>query len=135
MSIELPEHYRQYIASLPARFASEPISAADIAEICEHEFLNDQTKIEAANAEVRSFTANWTPHPPEAHNWPDDYLVIGDSGCGDYYCISRSGSFPGVVAYEHEMASFTPFAPDFDAYYEAMMTDFRKRPASSVQSQ
>ena len=123
--MELTSEHKRFIESLDSRLAAEALNADDAAEICEHEFLRDHERIIALNNELRQLNARWTSDDLEPRPWPDDYLVIGDSGCGDYYCVSRTRAFPGIVAYEHEMAAFTPFAASFDEYYELMMQDFR----------
>ena len=125
--MELTSEHKCFIESLDSRLAYEALNADDAAEICEHEFLRDPERIIALNNEMRQLKARWTTDDLEPRPWPDDYLIIGDSGCGDYYCVSRTRAFPGIVAYEHEMAAFTPFAASFDEYYELMMQDFRKR--------
>lgn len=125
--MELSANHRRFIESLSSRLADEPLNDEDVDEICKHELLRDAAKIISLNEELRQLKAHWTLDDTEPHPWPDDYFVIGDSGCGDYYCISRTGRFSGIVAYEHEMAAFRHFAADFDDYYELMMADFRKR--------
>ena len=125
--MELTSEHKRFIESLDSRLANEPLNADDAAEICEHELLRDPERIIALNKELRQLKAHWTTEDTEPTTWPDDSFIIGDSGYGDYYCVSRTGAFTGIVAYEHEMAAFTPFAASFDDYYELMMRDFRKR--------
>jgi hypothetical protein len=39
-------------------------------------------------------------------DWPDEYLVIGQSGCGDYYAIDMDDEYSLVYLWNHEIGDF-----------------------------
>jgi hypothetical protein len=120
--------FERFFNSLADRFRSEKIlTKADIEDLGRNEFIFDTAFLTELNREMRSFKTRWLASDAEETYWPDDYLIIGGSGSGDYYCISSSERFRGIQIYEHEIGAFEDFAPDFDAFYETIMTDIRKR--------
>lgn len=127
--MNLPAYFRDYIASLKGRLDLEGFNERDVADIESHELIHDLNRIYALNQEIRSYKATWLVEHREPQFWPDDYLVIGDSGSGNYFCISLSGAFDGVVLFDHEMAEFTPFAPSLDDFYISIIGDMQPRKA------
>ena len=69
--------------------------------------------------------AKWMKDDQEETQWPDDFLIVGGSGCGDYYFISASGAFSGVHIYEHETGETSEVAPNLEGYYEHILSDIR----------
>lgn len=128
LSGRLPGDYAAYFASLESRVRAETsLTERDIGDVGHNELVFDRRFLEDLNRQIRSFSARWIATDSTDTHWPDDLLVIGGSGCGDYYCISSSGAFAGVRMYEHEAGAFSEFAESFDHYYEMIMADIRKR--------
>lgn len=81
-----------------------------------HEALPiEQNTIIQINNEVRSIQTAWYS---EVDSWPDDDWIVGAMGNGDYYVVSRSGSYEGVWQYHHELREKEFLAPTLRAFYE-----------------
>ena len=128
LSGRMSSEYSCYFAALGDRIRREPnVTPNDIEDVGRNELIFDPEFLVDLNRQMRSFKARWLATDAEDSDWPDDLLIIGGSGCGDYYCISSSGVFQGIQIYEHEIGAFEYFADDFDTYYESIMVDIRKR--------
>ena len=75
----------------------------------------EQRVHDALNASVRGFEANWYG---EMGQWPDNDWIIGEMGNGDYYFISRDGSYPGVWQYHHELLEKELISPTLRGFYD-----------------
>ena len=40
-------------------------------------------------------------------DWPEEYFVIGESGCGDYYAIDADDDHSSVYLWDHEVGDFS----------------------------
>lgn len=125
--MELPDFYRTYLSTLKERLEREGFCESDFEDISSNELIFDSSKVEAINVEMRSFKAIWLPMQVEPSFWPDDWLIIGGSGNGDYFCISKSGSFSGVYCFEHESLQFVSYASSLDDFYAKTMVIMRSR--------
>ncbi|NMG35210.1 hypothetical protein GRF61_12220 [Azoarcus sp. TTM-91] len=75
----------------------------------------DQYIIDRHNAEVREAKAVWYS---EVGDWSVDDWIIGSMGNGDYYLISKTGSYTGVWQYHHELREKALLAPSLRDFYE-----------------
>lgn len=128
--MELPSHFAIYIRTLANRLASEGFSASDAADIATHELISDETRLTLLNESVRGFSTHWLAEWNEPGSWPEDHIVIGENGAGNYYCISLSGSYAGVLEYDHECKEFVPWADSLEGYYQEVMSIMRSRKAA-----
>ena len=127
LSGRLTPEYSSYLETLENRVRREPkLSQDDIEDLGHNELIFDREFLIDLNRQIRSHQARWLATDVEDSSWPDDLLIIGGFGCGDYYCISSSGAFTGIQLYEHEVGRFVHVANDFDSYYETIMSDVRK---------
>lgn len=128
LSGRMTPEYLRYFEALGDRLRSESyVTQNDIEDIGRNELIFERDILIDLNREMRSFVARWLANDTEDSRWPDDLLIIGRSGCGDYYCVSSSGAFKGIKIYEHEIGAFEHFADDFDSFYESIMIDIRSR--------
>lgn len=82
LSAKLPDWYLECLASYP-------LSQVEL------ELYDDLSLILAANQEVRR--DGWFGFP-----WPNEFLVIGETGCGDLYFIRLGTSDRRVFLADHE---------------------------------
>jgi hypothetical protein len=68
---------------------------------------DDVTRLIALNADVRIPGTPWIGE--QGAPWPDDHVVIGGDGCGNYYSVLRpdkhvpaAGAYPAVWFLDHE---------------------------------
>lgn len=53
--------------------------------------------------------------------WPKDYILIGDSGCGDYYCLDLSQLPSPIVCLNHETQSCEEVSPSFQEWTRQLL--------------
>ncbi|MFM7039853.1 MAG: SMI1/KNR4 family protein [Planctomycetaceae bacterium] len=119
----LPALWLQLIAEYPTelRLARRSDDDSDDEEGCvgDAELLADPADILALNREVRA-----TP-VPDAHNreflWPARYVVIGESGDGDYYCINADDPDCGVYQFLHLQVRFKRLTSGFSEFLEMLV--------------
>lgn len=128
--MELPSHFLTYIRTLAGRLGSEGFSESDAADIATHELISDETRLALLNDSVRGFSTHWMAEWEEPGPWPEDHIVIGENGAGNYYCISRSGSYAGVLEYDHECKEFVLWAASLEGYYQEVMSIMASRKAA-----
>lgn len=56
--------------------------------------------------------------------WPDQFLVIGESEGGDYYCIDVCGEVEGVMQYNHQAVEFEVIADSLEEFVEILEDTF-----------
>jgi hypothetical protein len=56
--------------------------------------------------------------------WPQSYLVIGETGDGDYYCIDTAGEDPGVLQFLNQPVAFESVTDSLEEFVEMLMIAF-----------
>jgi len=56
--------------------------------------------------------------------WPDQLLVIGETGDGDYYCIDTDGEHQGVLQFRHHAVEFEIIADSLHEFVEMLIESF-----------
>lgn len=56
--------------------------------------------------------------------WPDQLLIIGETGAGDYYCIDVEGQEEGVIQFDHQSVAFEVIADSLDEFIEILEETF-----------
>ena len=115
-----------YFCSLESRLQSEAIlSSEDIDDLIHNELIFDKEHITQLNNEVRSVKSTWIKGDKEETFWTDDFLIIGQSGCGDFYFLSASRSFLDVRFYDHEAEEISTVANHISEYYNYILQDLQ----------
>jgi hypothetical protein len=86
----------------------------------------DPDEIIRENQEARTYAAAMTIGEDEKP-WPEDYLVVGTNGGGDYWFID-DGSKPGLWFWQHEAHGIEQHAASFDAYMEQLRVEALQPP-------
>ena len=124
VGLTVPESYRQLLLDYPEPLASLRWSGIRPTSF---ELFNKSKKILQENKFVRSSTFNMEDDSGETHTWPNHFLVIGESGGGDYYAINLKNKKAAVYFWDHETGGgFAKHAPSlrehirkiFDQYFE-----------------
>lgn len=101
LGVSLPPEYREFVIDYPADLG---VCASD------HEIWNQADAVIEATDRLR------LGENPDV-TWPYNMVVIGDSGCGDYYCLDIS-QFPSpVVCWNHEISEFECVASSIQHWY------------------
>ncbi len=90
--------------------------------VSEAELLADPAEVLRINREVRQDSIL----DPEGREfrWPVAFLVIGETGDGDYYCIDAAGGHEGVLQFRHHAVEFEPVADSMDEFIELLVECF-----------
>ena len=70
---------------------------------------------------------------PDGHEfcWPATFLVIGETGDGDYYCIDTAGGHEGVMQFRHHTVEFEMVAESMPDFIELLVECFVEGDADS----
>ena len=125
LGCSLPDYYLQRLRNYPAqlRTAMRAIDDSDregcVADV---EFIASLTSVLELNREARS-DALVEPGGNEIA-WPEQFLIIGESGSGDYYCIDVEGEVNGVMQYDHQAVEFEVIADSLEEFVEMLTETF-----------
>ncbi len=65
------------------------------------------------------------PDPDGAERlWPDQFLIVGETGGGDYYCIDVLHEVPGVMQYDHQAVEYQQVAESLAEFVEILEDTF-----------
>lgn len=86
------------------------------------ELMCDLADVLDINQEVR-FGSVPDPQGEEFH-WPDQVLVIGENGEGDYYGIDLAEEYQGVLFFDHQTVEFEEITESLSEYVEMLREAF-----------
>jgi hypothetical protein len=121
----LPVEYIGLLNAYPSNLLSA-IRAEDGSDsegtVSDVELLADPIQVVAINREVRQGTV----HDPDGNEfrWPDQLLVIGETGDGDYYCMDCDGEHSGVLQFRHHSVEFEFIADSLQEFVELLLESF-----------
>lgn len=55
--------------------------------------------------------------------WPEQYVIIGENGCGDYYVVTKNSAKFSVGFADHEAMECNPFAANLDDFVAKLIAD------------
>ena len=90
--------------------------------VSEVELFSSPTDVLEINREVRAITI-LDPEGQE-FRWPDQLLVIGETGDGDYYCVDLDGEHAGVLQFRHHAVEFEIIADSLEEFVEMLIESF-----------
>jgi hypothetical protein len=121
----LPADYVRLLDSYPDLLRSV-VRADDGSDsdgfVSDVELLASPSDILEINREVRVDTIL----DPEGREfrWPDQFLVIGETGDGDYYCIDMDGEHTGVLQFRHHAVEFEIMTDSLNEFVEMLVEAF-----------
>lgn len=121
----LPAEYVQLLESYPPLLrAAVRADSGDDSEgiVSEVELYLSPLDVLEINHEVRAI-AILDPEGQE-FRWPDQLLVIGETGDGDYYCVDLDGEHAGVLQFRHHAVEFEVVADSLDEFVEMLTESF-----------
>lgn len=121
----VPTAYRLVFTTYPEAL-SGAVRADDGSDsegfVSEAELLADPVEVLRINREVR-LDSILDPDGQE-FRWPAPFLVIGETGDGDYYCIDASGQHEGVLQFRHHSVEFETVADSMEEFIELLVECF-----------
>ncbi|MEQ9409664.1 MAG: SMI1/KNR4 family protein [Fuerstiella sp.] len=119
------EEYLQLIRNYPERLKSAQRAIDDSDEegvVADAELLMDLESVLEINQEARSDSF---PDPEgQEFVWPQQFMVIGETGSGDYYCMDVRGEVEGVMQYNHQAVEFELIADSLQEFVEILYETF-----------
>ncbi|MBI5889718.1 MAG: SMI1/KNR4 family protein [Nitrosomonadales bacterium] len=93
LGLTLPQYYVDLVTNYPTELLKS--DAPDFA------LLDDPEVVIAENQAVRG-------KPFYGGSWPDNLLIIGTNGCGDFYVTKLVGEEFSTGFFDHEIPAFLP---------------------------
>ncbi len=119
-----PEEYLRLLLDYPEMLKSinraidDSTSEGTVADV---ELICDPACILEINREARVDSVL----KPDGSNffWPDQFMIIGETGEGDYYCIDVDQEVAGVMQFDHHSVGFEVIADSLDEFVEMLVED------------
>jgi len=106
--ISLPQHYVDLVVNYPDELAET--------EAPDYGLLDDPDEVIRANRDVRE-------QGYFGEQWPLQYFIIGQNGCGDYYVILHEGTAFSVGFADHEIMACNRFANTREEFIEKLLKE------------
>lgn len=90
----LPGYYVRFLLDPPARLLS--------CEGSRMELSTDPERVAELNRHVRDDGGSEVTWLREGAPWPEDWLVVGEDGCGNYYFLDLGAAVSPVLLYDHD---------------------------------
>lgn len=122
LGLTLPEAYSQLLIKRVA------INGLNL----EPYLQQDQRELLIQNHELRMYPV---PNGFGGASWPDNYICIGNDGCGNYYCISSDDPSCAVLFFDHEADLFELISenlPDYIKYITDLLSRVHNNSPSDV---
>lgn len=122
---DVPASYLSLLAHYPpqllaaVRSDDNPDDDRCVADV---ELLARLADVIAINEEARAISL-LNPDGEEFF-WPEQLLIIGETGSGDYYCLDVTGECPGVLQYRHQPMEFEVIADTLEEFVELVLSAF-----------
>ena len=107
LAVQLPPEYRRFAADYP------PDLDADTRN---HDIFDSADRV---IAETEFLRVGSVPEMP----WQSSFVVIGDSGCGDWYFLDLDEAPAPVKEWNHETASFDHVAASINDWCSRVLSD------------
>jgi hypothetical protein len=105
LGVTLPEHYRRFMLEYPQTLIDTKLDLGWIREApADRQFYNNPARLVELNRDVRLPGTPWVGEAGDP--WPDNFFVIGDDQCGNYWSVDLQTADPGVWFYDHEIGAF-----------------------------
>ena len=126
----LPSEYVSLLNDYPNVLAgaSRSIDDSEFAgTVAEFELIANPNLILSLNLEVRSDSV--LDPAGQDFFWPNQLVVIGETGEGDYYCIDASEEHAGVFLFDHQAVEFEVMAESLQEFVDALIESFTALPS------
>lgn len=105
LQITLPDHYRQFLLNYPSILIETRTELGWKTEsVSDRQLRFSLSELAYYNEDVRKQGTPWTEHDGP---WPEQFFVIGDDQCGNYWMIDLNSSGREVYFYDHELGTFS----------------------------
>ena len=110
LGFRLPEAYTKVVLDYPESL--KETEAPDFG------LLDDPNAIVDANLDVRK-------NGYFGETWPEQYIIIGQNGCGDYHVITKDATEFATGFSDHEAMECNPYASDVDDFVRKLLEEMK----------
>ncbi|MEZ6062067.1 MAG: SMI1/KNR4 family protein [Planctomycetaceae bacterium] len=125
VGLHVPAEYLTLLQNYPAELLAA-MRAADGSDlegtVSAVELIAEPEQVLEINREARSGPV--LKPSGEEFFWPQQLIVIGESGTGDYYCIDATGEHDGVLLFEHQPVEFAQVSESLDDFVDLLIENF-----------
>ncbi|MGB4740278.1 MAG: SMI1/KNR4 family protein, partial [Fuerstiella sp.] len=121
----LPVEYLELLRNYPdvLRAAMRALDDSDAeGTVADVELIADPDCVLELNIEARQESVT-EPDGLEFF-WPDQLLIIGETGAGDYYCMDVEGQEEGVIQFDHQAVVFEVIADSLSEFIKILEETF-----------
>ena len=132
IELPLPDDYLAVLNNYPTLLRTASRGTDDdqlVGSVADFELIADPAHVLEINLESRLCSV-LDPSGLEFF-WPNQLVVIGETGAGDYYCLDASGEHEGVFLFDHQPVEFEIVAESLQEFVDALVTSF-STPATSA---
>ncbi len=108
LGFSLPHPYTNVVTNYPPALADT--------EAPDFGLFNDPALVIDANRTVRE-------NGYFGEQWPDQYVIIGENGCGDYYVVTKTSTEFSVGFADHEAMECNPFASNLNDFVAKLIAE------------
>ena len=118
LKVQLPKYYRNFLLkhSEDLRAASEKLPLRALLHYDADSVISD-------NEQVRNTRDPFVNQDTEM--WPSKYLVAGNNGAGDMWCVDLTSDGREIWYFDHEGGGFEKSHDSFDEYMREIKKDLR----------
>jgi SMI1-KNR4 cell-wall len=105
LGVVLHQHYRRFLMEYPQILIDTKLDLGWVQEApADRKLYNNAARLIELNRDVRLPGTPWVGEAGDP--WPDNFFVIGDDQCGNYWSVDLQTADSGVWFYEHEIGAF-----------------------------
>lgn len=121
LQLRIPKAYAQFIRNYPSRLLNIKRDMSWRQESpASREIVMDPWNIVQLNYGVRLPGTPWTI---EDGPWPEQFFVIGDNQCGDYWVLDVTEPGTTVYFYDHDLGTFEKNHETIEEFAEWLIQD------------
>lgn len=98
--ISLPEPYRSAHEAFDSLVLESGVEADCVEDVAAWAFMRNVEQVMAENRRVRAKTRQNSRNP--ISSWQENLLIVGATGCGDYWCLDLHSASGVVRLFNHE---------------------------------
>lgn len=116
LGVAVPPDYRALMLAFPQDLRDAPYNSPVGGRASDSLLFDDPQRVIRYNRRWRD--PNELPVNGESEPWPDEFLIIGEDGGGNCWCVKLDGSDRSVWFFEHADGVFVPSAASCEEHVD-----------------
>ena len=122
LGMRLPDHYRRFLLSYPPALMDNKRDLGWVREApADRQLSNIAARLIHLNRDVRLPGTPWVGEAGDP--WPNNFFVIGDDQCGNYWCVDLQTEDSDVWFYNHDLGAFEHEYGSLAEFGEQLLSD------------